>query len=129
MNQFFSGKSWHAAPVIALLRMAVGVFLIIHGAELFMESKMIEYTKWDVFADKKWLPYVGKAAEFLAGISLLLGWFTRVGAVIAIGTFAYITFFVGNGRFWMEDQHPFLLAMFGVLFLVTGPGKWSIDRG
>ena len=128
MNTSLNGKAIPSATAIACLRILTGIFLIIHGVELFDASKMAGYVKWDVFAGNSWLPYVGKAAELVAGVSLLLGWFTRVGAVIAISTFAYITFFVGNGRFWMEDQHPFLLVMFGVLFLITGPGKWSIDR-
>jgi putative oxidoreductase len=34
---------------------------------------------------------------------------------------------VGHGRFWYEDQHPFLFALFGVLFFFTGPGAWSLD--
>jgi putative oxidoreductase len=56
----------------------------------------------------------------LAGVLLVLGLFTRVAALLCVGTFLYITFFIGHGRFWMEDQHPFLFALFGVLFLSPG---------
>ncbi|WP_373549454.1 hypothetical protein [Haliscomenobacter sp.] len=63
----------------------------------------------------------------MAGILLTLGLLTRVGALICIGTLAYITFFVGHGKFWYEDQHPFMFVLFGVLFFFMGPGKWSLD--
>ncbi len=71
--------------------------------------------------------YVGKSSELIAGVSLLFGLFTRLGSLLTIGTLSYITFFVGNGKFWYEDQHPFMFVLFGLLFLFTGPGAWSID--
>ena len=73
------------------------------------------------------MPYLGKGAEFLAGVLLILGLFTRVAALIIIGTFAYITFFVGKGKFWMDDQYPFLFALLGLVFFIIGPGAWSLD--
>jgi putative oxidoreductase len=41
---------------------------------------------------------------------------------------AYITFKIGHGKFWYEDQHPFMFVLFGLLFFFTGPGKWSLDH-
>ena len=73
------------------------------------------------------MPYIGKGAEFLAGILLVLGLFTRLACLITIGTFGYITFCVGKGLFWMEDQHPFMFVLFGLLFFSTGPGAMSMD--
>jgi putative oxidoreductase len=58
---------------------------------------------------------------------LILGLFTRFAALITVGTFVYIVFFIGKGKFWMEDQHPFLFVLLGVLFLFTGPGSFSLD--
>ena len=72
--------------------------------------------------------YAGKAAELVAGILLTLGLFTRLGALICIGTLAYITFILGHGKFWYEDQHPFMFVLFGLLFLFSGPGAWSLDE-
>jgi putative oxidoreductase len=40
----------------------------------------------------------------------------------------YITFIVGGGKFWYEDQHPFMFALFGLLFLFTGPGAFNLDE-
>lgn len=71
--------------------------------------------------------YAGKSSELIAGISLLFGLFTRLGSLLTMGTLSYITFFIGSGKFWYEDQHPFMFVLFGLLFLLTGPGAWSID--
>jgi putative oxidoreductase len=128
MKSFFSERPWPYENVLAALRIIIGLFLVVHGIEVLQPARMEEYVKWDVFAGKSWLAYLGKGAELVAGILLVLGWLTRVAAVLTIGTFLYITFGVGHGKFWMEDQHPFLFALFGLLFLFTGPVKWCLDR-
>ncbi|MDZ7650561.1 MAG: DoxX family protein [Cytophagales bacterium] len=64
----------------------------------------------------------------MAGLLLTAGVFTRIGALFLIGTLGYITFFVGQGNFWYEDQHPFMFVLLGVIYLFYGPGAWSVDR-
>lgn len=127
MKKFLSPTPIAQQQVIALLRIIIAVFLIIHGKEVFDAAKMEEYTKWDSFKTSAFMPYLGKGAEFVAGVLLLPGFLTRLAALITIGTFAYITFMVGNGKFWMDDQHPFLFVLFGLLFLFAGPGVMSAD--
>lgn len=131
MKRFLSSVPLWQNHGIALLRILIGIFLIIHGKEVFDAAKMTEYSKWDVFTNPssaKMLVYLGKGAEFVAGFLLVFGLFTRVAALLTVGTFLYITFLVGNGKFWMDDQHPFLFALFGILFFFTGPGTWSLDE-
>jgi putative oxidoreductase len=115
---------------IGLVRIIVGLLVVYHGHEVFRPDIMNSYLDWDQFkfTSGKFLVYAGKASELIAGILLTLGLFTRIGALIAIGTFCYITFIVGNGIFWYQDQHPFMFALFGLLFLLTGPGAWCLDR-
>lgn len=128
MNKLVSPHSWSLNFGIFLIRVFIGVFLVIHGKEVFDSVKMQEYVKWDSFKNSSFLPYLGKGAEFVAGIMLVAGLFTRIAAIITIGTFLYITFMVGKGQFWMDDQHPFLFVLFGLLFLFTGPGAISLDK-
>jgi putative oxidoreductase len=127
MKKLFSTESFGVNNVLLLLRIVIGVFLIIHGKEVFDTAKMEEYIKWDNFKTSSFMPYLGKASEFAAGVLLLLGLFTRLACLITIGTFGYIVFFVGHGKFWMDDQHPFMFVLFGVLFFFTGPGAVSLD--
>lgn len=113
---------------ITIVRIIVGVFMLYHGWEVFSAEKMKVYFDWESFKGSAWLPYVGKATELVAGLLLTLGLFTRIGALLMIGTLAYIAFFVGHGKVWYDDQHPFLFVLLGLVFVFTGPGNWAIDN-
>lgn len=122
-----SDPIWQSGGLF-LIRIIFSVFLIIHGSEVFDAEKMKSYISWDIFKTSSTLPYIGKAAELIAGILLFLGLFTRLACLIIIGTFAYITFFIGKGIFWMDDQHPFLFILLALVFFFTGAGKFSLDN-
>lgn len=129
MNRFLSPSPVLLEKGIALVRIIVGLLLIYHGIEVFDPELMNGYVEGGMVKGSyaKLMVYLGKTSELTCGCLLFLGLFTRVGALIMIGTFSYITFFVGGGRFWYQDQHPFMFALFGLLFLFTGPGSWSAD--
>jgi putative oxidoreductase len=129
MNVLLKSSPIAQAQVLAILRIIIGIFLIYHGQEVFQAKLMQEYAQWDAFKGMNGtlMVYLGKGAELVAGVLLLLGLLTRIGALICVGTFLYITFFIGGGRFWYQDQHPFMFALFGLLFFFTGGGIWSLD--
>jgi len=131
MNRFLSPIPFYQSQCIAVLRIITGIFLIYHGKEVFDAATMQEYANWDKFKGSQVgtvLVYMGKGAEFVAGLLLLLGLLTRIAALILIVTMLYIAFFVGTGKIWYEDQHPFMFALMGVLFLFSGGSTWSLDR-
>ena len=128
MKKLFSPHPLMQDTGLLLIRVLFAVFLIIHGIEVFDEVKMTGYAGWDTFKGSTYLPYVGKAAEFIAGILLLFGILTRIACLIVIATFAYITFFIGHGKFWMDDQHPFLFILLALVFIFTGAGRISLDN-
>lgn len=116
---------------LAIIRIIVGGFLVFHGSEIFDNVKMKEYTTWDVFkgyTSPGLMVYLGKASELLTGWMLVLGFFTRIAALIIMFTFLYITFFVGHGKFWYEDQHPFLFVLLALVFFFVSPGRYSLDN-
>lgn len=129
MKQFFSPSPIWLNSGIGVVRIILGALMIYHGQEVFNPGLMNSYLEWETFKgpEGKLMVYLGKSSEFIAGISFFLGIFTRLGALLLIGTLSYVTFFVGHGRFWYEDQHPFMFVLFGLLFLFTGPGAWSLD--
>jgi putative oxidoreductase len=129
MVKFLSSNPIIPDQALAVIRIIIGLLMVYHGQEVFNRELMEGYAKWDIFKDKAaiFMVYAGKSSELLAGLLLTFGIFTRVGSVLLIGTMLYITFFVGHGRFWYEDQHPFMFVLFGVLFFFLGPGAWSID--
>ncbi|MBL7829118.1 MAG: DoxX family protein [Saprospiraceae bacterium] len=132
MKSFWSAlpfPSFHAG--YALLRISIGALIFYHGIEVFYPETMESYGKWFTelgFPQPLPLAYLGKWLEVFVGLSLMLGLLTRLGALGLIACMAFIGFGIGKGRFWYEDQHPFLFLLFGVLFVWGGAGKWSVDE-
>jgi putative oxidoreductase len=129
MNLLSSSEPFGGNRGLGVIRIIVGLLLVYHGHEIFRPEIMKSYLEWDMFKGS-WgslKVYSGKAAELIAGVSLTLGWYTRMGALLLTVTLGFITFFVGHGRFWYEDQHPFMFVLFGLLFFLMGPGSFSLD--
>ena len=127
----FSAAPWWRETGLALLRIIVGFFMIYHGWEIFDAELMNGYLDRDMFKNSssgKLMVYAGKGAELVGGILLFIGLFTKIAALIVILTMAYIAFFVGHGKVWYEDQHPFLFVLLGLVFIFCGPGNWSVDK-
>lgn len=115
---------------ISVIRIIVGLFMVYHGWEVFDSETMKSYLTQDAFKNNSSaipMIYMGKIAELLSGLLLTLGFLTRVGCIILMCTMLYISFFVGHGKVWYEDQHPFLFVLLALVFFFTGPGKWSVD--
>lgn len=116
---------------IAIVRIIIGAFLIYHGIELFSKEKMDGYEQFlnDVkMSNPVFMSYLGKACELVAGILLLFGFLTRPAAVLMAVTLGVITFKIGSGRIYMEEQHPFMFVLFAFVFFFDGGKKWSIDN-
>jgi putative oxidoreductase len=126
MNKLFSPLPLWQHAGLAFVRIIVGGFMIYHGWEVFNEEKMKGYLTW--VTSPVSMIYMGKIAELIAGIFLTLGLFTRLASLVLIGTMLFVSFFVGHGKVWYEDQHPFLFVLLGLVFFFTGPGYLSLDQ-
>ena len=131
MIKYVSTRAVWQENGLAVLRIVTGLLMLYHGLEVFDAAKMEEYSKWEVI---KPLPnpllmvYLGKGLEFLTGLCFVLGLGTRVAALLMAANMLFICFKVGNGKFYYEDQHPFLFAMLALVFFFAGPVKWSLDH-
>ena len=131
MNKIFSSSPIWQQQGLGLIRIITGFFMIYHGYEVFNKETMNGYLTWEMFKDGstgKLIVYAGKIAELIAGILLFIGLFTRLSAIVIAVTMLFISVFVGKGRIWYEDQHPFLFVLLALVFVFTGPGSWSVDR-
>lgn len=127
MKKFFSTQPiWYDGGLL-LIRLILGFFMVYHGWEIFDEKKMDEYATWDTFKNSIFLTYLGKGAELVGGLMLMLGYLTRLAALIVAFTMAYIAFFIGNGIIWYNDQHPFMFVLLAAVFFFVGPGRYSVD--
>jgi uncharacterized membrane protein YphA (DoxX/SURF4 family) len=111
--------------------MVTGLLVAFHGLEVFKPEVMRGYIGWDSI---KHLPapllmvYIGKGGELLAGLLLAAGLFTRMAALFICIDMLFICFKVAEGRFWYEDQHPFLFVLLALVFFFTGPIAFSLDQ-
>jgi putative oxidoreductase len=125
---FTSTRIWENG--IAIIRIITGIMMAYHGYELFDSVKMADYGKWMNelhFPMPLLMAFLGKGTEFFGGILLALGLFTRIALIPLSITMLIIPFFMGKGKVFMEDQHPFLFVLLFLIFLFEGAGKWSLD--
>lgn len=112
-----------------ILRITTGLLVAYHGLEVNDATKMAEYSAWEKIAALPFaaaMAYTGKGIELIAGVLLALGLFARWASAAIMVVMLFICFYLGNGRFWYEDQHPFLLALLTAFFWVVGPGACSV---
>ncbi len=130
-HPILSPKPIYYETALASIRIFVGLMMAYHGWEVFSPETIAGYAEWEqikVLPAPLVMAYLGKGLELVTGICFTLGLFTRVAAVLMAINMLVICFYIGNGRFYYEDQHPFLFALLAVVFFFTGPIKWSLDQ-
>ena len=129
-KRFFSAAPLWSATGLAIIRIITGLLMVYHGLEVFDRTVMEGYLTWDVFKAMPaaaFMIYLGKSIELITGICFTIGLFTRLAATFMMIDMLFICFVVGDGRFYYQDQHPFLFAMIALVFFFTGPMRWSLD--
>ena len=112
---------------LTIVRIFAGIIIIPFGMEMFDAEAMSGYTKWltDIGIPLPgFMAYVGKVAELVGGIFLILGLLTRLASVFLMITMAVITFVMSSGS--ITDMTFLLLLLFAV-YLFSGGGKYSVD--
>jgi putative oxidoreductase len=123
---------------LLVFRCAIGAVMFAHGWNHVFRGGKIEGTAgW--FASLGMKPgilhaWLASLAELAAGISLVLGLLTPLGAAAVVGTMsvALITNHRGNGFFIFRPgegwEYVMTLVAAGVALGVVGPGGWSLDE-
>lgn len=131
IDKFFTTHSEHSKVGLALIRILTGFLMAYHGLEIFNSETMRMYAEWEVIKAlpfSYFMPYVGKSIELISGIFFVLGLYTRFAALFMAGNMLFICFYIGSGRFYYEDQHPFLFALIALVFFFTGSVKFGLDN-
>lgn len=117
-----------APRVLSILRIMSGLLLLQHGT-----AKLLGYPAGAVPPGFDLMSLAGYAGfiEFICGILLVVGLFTRFAACIASGMTAVAYFYVhARQSFFPILNHGELAVLYCFVFLyiaVAGPGPWSID--
>lgn len=122
-------SNWSINGLVSI-RILVGLLMAYHGLEVFKTDTMNSYLEWEVIRKLPFpvfLTYAGKLIELLTGLCVAGGLFTRTAALLMSANMLFICFYIGNGRFYYEDQHPFLFALLAMVFFFTGSVKWGLD--
>ena len=130
LSSIFSSEGVSPQKGLAVIRIITGLLMAYHGWEVFNRQLMEGYLTWDVIKSlpaPEFMLYVGKGLELVTGILLTIGLCTRIASLFMMVDMLFICFFVGHGKFYYEDQHPFLFALLALTFFFTGPGSWNLQ--
>lgn len=116
---------------LAFIRVLTGLLMIYHGIEIFNPEIINMYLGWEAIKALPFpvvLTYTGKSIELITGICFVLGLFTRTAALLMAFNMSFICFYVGSGKFYYDDQHPFLFVLLALVFFFTGAVKFGLDK-
>lgn len=131
MNKLFSSDPLWQTNGLVVLRIITGLLMAYHGLEVFKPELIKGYSEWESVKKLPYpllMAYIGKGLEFVTGIFLTIGLFTRIAALFMFINMIFICFKIGNGKFYYEDQHPFIFALLALVFFFTGPVKFGLDN-
>ncbi len=131
MKKIFSTRYSDTSVSLALfmLRLTVGGLMIPHGAKKLMNFAAKSSTFSDPFG-------IGSPtsmaltifAELFCAVFIVAGLMTRLAAIPLIIAMSVAVFYSHHGRIFGEAEHAALFLGGYITLLLTGPGKFSMDR-
>ena len=121
---------WMVGTWTVILRVALGMLLIFHGASKVFDgtteltAKLTELG-WPLAGVQSFLVTY---TEFLGGILLVVGLFTRPAAIMNIGLFAIIIFLFQMNASFSTKEMAVLFLLLCMLVFFFGPGRFSVDH-
>ena len=118
------------ALALLLLRVVAAIFLLTHGipklGRLFSgeEIKFMDFMGLGPAVSLSLAVF----AEFLCSILVILGAFTRLALIPMIITMATAAFVAHADDPFGTKEKPLLFLLVFVFLLITGPGKYAVDR-
>ena len=114
------------------LRLLIGVFIIWGVADnIFSWAHMVEFQK---FLGARGVPYplfaahLSAYAQFICGLSILLGAFVRLTSIVFIINFIAAIVIVHLGHTFQQMFPALMMIAAGLFFLFHGAGPLSVDE-
>jgi len=119
---------------LTILRIVIGIVFIVHGAQkLFVfgiGGVTAGFAQMHIPLPMIAAPVVA-IVEFVGGIALVAGFFTRIAAILlAIDMLGAIVFVHGRNGFFLPMGFEFAFSLLGacVALAVAGAGEYSVDN-
>jgi putative oxidoreductase len=124
-------------PYLVLIRMMTGLVFLSEGIQKFLFADALgvgRFVKIGIPYPEFSAPFAG-IVEIVAGILLVIGLLTRIGALlllinisVAIITTKFPMLHNGFWTFAHESRTDFCMLIGTIILLLSGGGKWSIDK-
>lgn len=116
----------YAPQILGITRIMSGLLFMEHGT-----TKHLNFPPGTMHPPITSLPGIAGLIEIVAGIMIVLGFFSRPAAFVASGTMAF-AYFIAHApqNFFpaLNGGDAAILFCFFFLYLVfAGPGSWSVD--
>ncbi len=125
-------KMRDVAPLV--LRVATGIIFAMHGWDKLQKGvpALADYLSGLGFLSPDLFAVLLIAAELGGGIMLILGLYTHWVAkvLVFVSVVAFVSVHMKNGFFLAAGGYEYIVLLFAASFsiMITGPGKWSLDK-
>ncbi|MCF0157268.1 DoxX family protein [Veillonella caviae] len=132
LSFLFKGKPNYINFGLLFYRIALGASMFYHGYLKWLSGSEGLYKVGAMLAPLgvsggyELLGTAAAIAEMLGGILIILGLFTRIGALLLVGTLAVATILHINGNFFGWD-YPSQMAFGAIMLFFAGAGRYSFD--
>jgi putative oxidoreductase len=128
-SDFISGRTAFPDAGILLARVWFGLTMAFaHGL-----SKVSDLSGFVRSVEESGIPLPGVSApiaafgEFLGGLLLALGWFTRGASLVLFGTMFVAAFVVHGSEPFAEKELALAYLVIALAIGIAGPGRYSVD--
>lgn len=115
-------------PILGMtvIRIFTGWLILRYGLELFHIDDVLNLLKDANFPFPVVSGYAAKIIEFVGGICLIIGLFTRWVTLPLMVVMYGVIYTTANGNI-LEGQFSFLFMLLFAVFFIHGAGDWSVD--
>jgi putative oxidoreductase len=131
LKRFLYSEENIALGLLAL-RIGIGIAFVLHGfPKLFMGGAvgLAKGLAATGIPGGLGAAYLAGMAEFFGGIALILGMLTRpAAAIMAFNMVVALIFHLNKGDSFITYSHAIESGVVFIALLISGPGKFSLDR-
>lgn len=135
LNVFSNPNALWVRPIVApaswlIIRVTLGALLIHHGSNKVFAgvsglANHLSELGWPLATLQA---YAAAYTEFIGGIFLVVGLFTRVSALVNVGLFTIIVFVYHGADTFSDKESGLLFLVMSIATFLSGPGIASVDR-